>query len=113
MDWFLVDVALALAPEGHDAGDPPMYRTYRTKLTNIAIAETAIMAKLIQPSSFCTGELTRSPITLRSLANNTTRRIRGGASRPFNIADQKSIFTADIPNQLIASPRIIAAARTA
>jgi hypothetical protein len=37
------------------------------------------------------GELTRSPITLRSLVRKRTSKMSGGASRPLTTADQNKI----------------------
>jgi hypothetical protein len=58
----------------------------------------------VQPSTFILGELTRSPITLRSLVRRTTMITSGGANRPLRMADQNSIFTALRPAKSSASP---------
>lgn len=56
-------------------------------------------------------ELTRLLITLRSFVRRTTITTNGGASSPFNIADQKSIFTALKPAKSKARPTTIASTR--
>jgi hypothetical protein len=42
-------------------------------------------------------ELTQCPITSLSLMSRTTMTTKGGAKRPFKMADQNSIFTALSP----------------
>lgn len=69
----------------------------------------AIEAALIsdahaQPRTFIVGELTRFPMTLRSLVRSTTMITSGGAKRPLRMADQNGIFTALKPAKSNARP---------
>jgi hypothetical protein len=57
-------------------------------------AAALITSAQVQPSHFMPGLLLRVPITFLSLVKSTTMTTRGGANRPFRIADQNSIFTA-------------------
>ena len=53
---------------------------------------------------FHSWELTRFPMTLRSLVRKTTMMTRGGANKPLRMADQNSILTALNPAKSNASP---------
>lgn len=88
---------------GGRCDDAPDTRGYRENPTS-AMAATLITIAQAQPSTFIAGELTRLPITLRSLVRRTTRMTRGGANSPLRMADQNSILTALMRAKSNASP---------
>ena len=77
------------------------------------MAAALITSAQVHPRSFMRRELTRFPITFRSLVSKTTITTNGGASKPFRIADQKSILTALSLAKSSASPTRIEATITA
>jgi len=76
------------------------------------MAAALIMRAQIHPSACMPGVLTRLAITCRSLVNSTTIVTKGGASSPFKMADQNSIFTALSPAKSKANPMSMATAIT-
>jgi hypothetical protein len=63
------------------------------RVANIATAAAAMITAVAQPSHLRTGGLIRFPIIFLLLVKSTTRIISGGASTPFNTADQNNILT--------------------
>jgi hypothetical protein len=89
------------------------YLGNQRKNANNAMAAALMKSAQSHPSNCMPRELTRFPITRRSLVSSTTMMTRGGASRPFKIADQNSIFTASSLAKSNASPMSMAIAITA
>src|SRR5450755_1592529 len=87
-------------------------RCYRSDI-NKAIAAALMMRAQIHPHTCKPREFVRFPITFRSLVSSTTMITKGGANRPFRIADQNNIFTALSPAKSKTSPTTIEIAITA
>jgi hypothetical protein len=68
-------------------------KIYR-KEANSPIAAALMTMAHAHPSNFIPFELAQWPITFLSLVSRTTMTTKGGANRPFRMADQNSIFTA-------------------
>ena len=71
-------------------------KSYRSE-ANSPIAAALMTIAHVHPSTFIPFELAQWPITFLSLVSRTTMTTKGGANRPFRMADQNNIFTALIP----------------